>query len=164
MKKFLLGLIAVAGLASLAFAETPSIGLNTDAGRNSTYLSVYNSDNVDHEAGSVLVYKDGTYDGVEVSSTTSAANPLVAGAVPYGETLLATSWGRVQVTGYHPAVLIAVANSAGDSLVTSTTGEKATTLTLAIATTTVSAQQAVFGTAFEATTSSTNVKCIIKCR
>lgn len=133
---------------------------DSDAQRNAVYEWVYNSDNVAHEVGDVVVYKDGTYDGVEVSTTTTAANPLVAGVV-VGNTIAATSWGNIQVAGYCPTVTIGVANAAGDPLVTSTTGEAAGVLDIATATTTVSAQSAVFAVAFEATTTSTTVKAIL---
>lgn len=158
MKKFLFMLLAVAGLSGLASAEqTP--GRVDDPLRNRDVIAVYNADDVSHSAGSVLVWKDGTTDGLEVSSTTTANNSLVAGVVPYGVTIAAQSYGLLQTSGYHQAIKIGVANSAGDSLVTSTTGEKATPYTILMATAT--AARGVFATALEATTSSTTVKGFI---
>lgn len=164
MKKFLLSLIAVAGLAYYVSAEPSTIGRIDDASRNATYLTVYNEDVVDHEAGDVLIYKSGgTYPGLSVSTTTSANDSKVAGVVPSGTTLAASSWGLMQVSGYHSGVTIGVSVSTGDALVTSTTGEAAGKFAIADGTTTATAQTAVFGVALE-TTSGSTCKAIIKVR
>lgn len=143
--------LSVAGASAWAY-QFGSGTMNTDEERNQCLLRVLNADAVAHEAGDVLVWKDGTYDGLEVSTTTSANIRLIAGFVPYGYTLPASDWGWLQTCGYHPAITIAVANSAGDCLGTSTTAE-ATDVT-----TTAGACGAV---ALEATTSSTTVKGLI---
>lgn len=148
-----------------AFAANNPVISSTDYRRNAEYIRVYNEDAVAHEAGDVLIYvvpASATYDGLSVSTTSTAAVPRVAGVVPVGETLRASSWGRLQVYGYHPAITIAVANSAGDALVTSTTAEAAGVYTLATSTSTVGADFGVFGVALEATTSSTTVAGLIK--
>lgn len=159
---FLLALMSIASSAHARFSN-PALA-NTDEERNAVYEWVYNSDDVAHEAGDVVVYKDGTYDGVEISTTTTANNALVAGVVAYGETCAATSWCKIQVAGYHPAVTISVANSARDALVTSTTGEGAGVYSVAQATGTLTGESASFGVfavALEATTSSTTVKAFL---
>lgn len=93
---------------------------------NATYQMVINTDNVDHESGSVLVWDTGTsFDGVSVSSTTSAGSKLVAGVVPYGHTLKAESTGMLQIGGYHPGIKVIEATAIGDILETSATGEEA---------------------------------------
>lgn len=146
--------------------QLTSSGAITDASRNRVLIRVLNSDAVAHEVGDVLVWKDSTYDGVNVATTTTANNGLVAGVVAL-DTLAASSEGWLQVSGYHSGVTIAVANAAGDSLVTSTTAEGATKYTIAMATGAAANQAAiatgVFGVALEATTSSTTVKALIRC-
>jgi len=145
-----------------AYQDNPILG-QLDSGRNHRHIEVLNADNVAHEVGDVLVWKDGTYDGIEVSSTTTANNGLVAGVVCERE-MPANGVGFIQVQGYHSAITIGVANSAGDSLVTSTTGEAAGVYSVAQATGTASGQSqvnGVFAVALEATTSSTTVKGFI---
>ena len=143
---------------------TPSGGL-TDATRNRQLLFVYNSDNVTHEVGDVVVWYDGsTADGLEISTTATANNGLVAGVVAQAD-IAATTWGFIQVKGYHSAVTIGVANTAGDSLITSTTGEAAGVYSVAQSTGVESNQARTDGTfavAFETTTTSTTVKAILK--
>lgn len=163
-----LSLFAFVGLATVksvsATHTNPSLS-TTEAKRNANYVYVYNEDAADHEAGDVCIYvlpASATYPGLSVSTTTTANVARVAGVVPYGETLKASKWGRLQTYGYHPAVTIAVANSAGDGLITSTTAEAAGVLSIATSTTTVTADHAVFGIALEATTSSTTVKTLLR--
>lgn len=167
LKVFLATLLAVGMLTCGVFYQKveayqfTGISDNTDANRHRQLLWVYNSDDVAHENGDVVVWKDGSVaDGLEISTTTSAQNSLVAGVVAPA-TIAASSWGFIQTHGYHSAITIGVANSAGDCLTTSTTGEAAELLTLAIATTTVTSQTSVFAVALEATTSSTTVKGFI---
>ena len=155
-----LGIVGLLGSRVSAYQQGGAAG-TTDAGRAVELLWVHNDDAVAHEAGDVVVWHDGSYDGIGVSTSVTANSSLVAGVVPYGYTLPASDWGFIQTHGYHPAITIAVANSAGDSLVTSTTAEAAGVATIAAATTTVTAQVAVFATALEATTSSTTVKGFI---
>lgn len=158
-----LSLLAVMGMGAKAFQYGNAALSNTDAGRHRELLWVYNSDNVAHEDGDVVVWFDGsTSDGLEISTTTTANNGLVAG-VCFGD-ISATSWGFIQTHGYHDSVTIGVANSAGDMLVTSTTGEAAGVYSVAQATGTGANQSAIFGVfavALEATTSSTTVKAFI---
>lgn len=152
MKKLLLA-IAVLGISAGVYAKNAGeAGAATNPARNAQYLWVLNADAVAHEVGDIVVWKDGTYDGVEVSTTTSADSKLVAGIVAQA-TLPASDWGFIQVSGYHSAITIGVANSAGDCLGTSTTAEAAGVTTTA---------GACIATALEATTSSTTVKGMIK--
>jgi hypothetical protein len=172
MLKKLVLFVVFLGLAGVVHARQGSGNATLTAGeRNQTFVTVYNEDAVDHAAGSILVYKDGSYDGVSVSSTTTANNPLVAGVVPVGYTLPASGWGFVQISGYHSAIKIGVANSAGDLLGTSTTADKAgvysvvgttTTTGTAAKSTDLTASFGVAAVALEATTSSTTVKGFIK--
>lgn len=159
---------ALLGLAGMAVNKVYSecveeIGL-TDGKRNvdvnADCIWAYNSDNVAHEKGDVVVYFDGTNDGIEFSTTTTANNGLVMGVVA-NDTIAATSYGWIQKRGYHSGITIGVANSAGDSLVTSTTGEAAGVYSVAQATGTATGESqsfGVFAVALEATTSSTTVK------
>lgn len=132
---------------------------NTDEERNAVYLDVYNSDDVAHEEGDVVVFNDGSYDGIQVSTTTTANNSLVAGVVAPGVTCAASSWGcKIQIAGYHPAITIAAGVTAGDGLVTSSTGEAAQSYTIAQATgalTNQATSYGVFGVALETTGGST---------
>ncbi len=137
------------------------VGSQTDPAINAEYIMVINNDTLAHEVGDVLVYVDSTYDGINVSSTTTAANPLVAGVVAVAD-IPASGAGLLQVSGYHSGVTVGVAVTAGDSLTTSTTGEAAGILTIATATTTVTAQESVFGTVFATAVTSTTCKAIIR--
>lgn len=148
---FSLLFIGMVGAAPLMAGQSGSAGTATDPSRNAEYLWVLNADAVAHEIGDVVVFYDGTYDGIEVATTTSANSKLVAGIVALQD-MPANGYGFVQVYGYHSGATIGVANSAGDCLGTSTTAEA-----LGI-TTTVGACVA---TALEATTSSTTVKVLI---
>lgn len=157
----LLSLVCFAGFKAKVVHATESnpVMAQTDYRRNANYIRVYNEDDVAHEAGDVLIYvlpASATYDGLSVSTTTSASVGRVAGVVPVGETLKASSWGRLQTYGYHPAVTIAVANSEGAELITSSTGEAAGVYSSG------AEHGIVFATALEATTSSTTVKALIK--
>ena len=153
-KKLALGLIASLLSASLFTAvqvknvtafQLQGISTNTDAGRNTIKLWVYNADNVAHENGDVVVWYDGTLaDGLEVSTTTTANNSLVAGVV-YPDTISATAWGFIMVRGYHSAITTTGTVAAGDLLTTSTTGESARAYTVADATGTVAGQGDDFG-------------------
>jgi hypothetical protein len=151
MKKLLTALFALS-VSAAAFADQkvgPAAPYKLDATSHNLLVYVYNPDAVAHENGDVVVWYDGSLvDGLEVSTTTSASNKLVAGIV-YPDTIAAQSWGTVMVYGYHPAINIGVANSAGDCLGTSTTAEVTGITTTA---------GACVATALEATTSSTTVK------
>jgi hypothetical protein len=142
----------------------------TSPAANALFVPVHNEDNVAHEVGDVVVWSDNTHDGVDVTTTTSANAPLVAGVVAIKD-IPASGYGLVQVAGYHSAVTISVANSAGDALVTSTTGESAGVFTVTGTTTTTGTAatstellnyRGVFGVALEAGTSSTTIKAIIR--
>lgn len=129
------------------------IGAQTDPQINAEYVNARNSDNVAHEVGDVVVWKDSTYDGIDISTTTTAANPLVAGVVAFadmGVSGAATQYGLIQVYGYNSTVATDTNVAAGDVLITDTTAERCTTLTIAVATTTVTAQTGVFGVALAA--------------
>ncbi len=169
-KKLLMfsGLFLLAGFLGTAAYAVPSgpIGDIDNADRNATWAFVYNNDTVAHEAGDVLVWADGSHDGLDVSSTTTANNGLVAGAVPSGQTLAASSWGWLQTSGYHPAITIGVANAAGDWLVTSSTPEAAGVYSVAQATGTSTNESNIngaFAVALAASTSSDTVKGFLKC-
>lgn len=157
-----LGLMGVFGSSVKAY-QFGSGSMNTDEERNRIVIQVYNADTVAHEDGDVAVWNDGSIqDGVEVTTTTTANNGLVAG-VFLGDCPAAT-WCTLLTHGYHDSVTIAVANSARDALVTSTTGEAAGVYSVAQATGTASGEATSFGvfaTALEATTSSTTVKAFI---
>lgn len=164
--------ILVAGLFSVfthvkhieAYQTHAVLSGSSDASTNALYVGVKNADDVAHEIGDVVVWNDGTDDGVEVTTTTTANHGLVAGVVALKD-IPASGLGLVQVAGYHSAVTVAVATSAGDTLVTSTTGEAATTYTLAMATGSLTNEATTLGpfaVAFEATTTSTTVKAIIR--
>jgi hypothetical protein len=157
MFKKLVVFAAFLGIAAIARADSSS-GVNTltDGTRNLRLLVVHNTDAVDHAAGEVLVYKDDSYDGVDVSSTTSADNKLVAGVVPSGYTLPASGWGFIQTQGYHPAIKISVSNAAGDMLTTSTTSGQ-------VKVNNSGTPATVVAKTLEATTSSTTVKGFIIC-
>lgn len=152
-KKLLSTLAIVLGLSVGLKADVwvGGAGAQTDVTRNNKLVWVYNSDTVAHENGDVVVWFDGTTDGLEVSTTTTANSKLVAGVV-YPNTIEAQTWGSVMIYGYHPAVTIGVANAAGDCLGTSTTGEATGITTTA---------DACVATALEATTSSTTVKAFV---
>lgn len=152
MKRLLsLLFVGMVGAAPLMAGQSGEAGAATDPSRNAEYIWVLNADAVAHEIGDIVVFKDGTYDGVEVATTTSADNKLAAGIVARQD-MPASGWGFVQVYGYHSAATIGVANAAGDCLGTSTTAEAATVTTTA---------GACIATALEATTSSTTVKVLI---
>lgn len=135
----------------------------TSALKNANFASVFNQDAVAHAAGSVVIYSSATvatYPGLSVSTTTTANNPRIAGVVV--GTLPASGWGIIQTYGM-ASVKIAVANSVGDPLATSTTAEQAGVETIAVSTTTVGADRAVLGIALETTTSSTTVRVMLHC-
>lgn len=153
---------SIAGLSAWAY-QFGSGSMNTDEERHRQVLWVYNADNVAHEDGDVVVWTDGSLaDGLEISTTSTANNGLVAG-VCLGD-IPANSWGWLLTRGYHDSITIGVANSAGDALVTSSTAEAAGVYSVAQATGTSSNQSntwGVFAVALEATTSSTTVKGIV---
>lgn len=125
--------------------QAQTIGLNTDAERNRELLWVYNADNVAHEVGDVVVWTDGSIsDGVEITTTTTGNNGLVAGVVAMSD-IPATTWGFIQTHGYHSGITITGSVAAGDSLVTSGTGEAGATYTIAQATGTAANQAIIRG-------------------
>lgn len=141
MKKLLATLALLLG-SVMAHAQTA--GSATDPSNRAEYIYVHNTDALVHEVGTILVWKDSTYDGVDVSSTVSANNALVAGVVAIRD-IPASGWGFIQVYGYHATVATDGNVTAGDSLVTSTTGEQCTPYTILMATAT--AARGIFGTA-----------------
>lgn len=153
----LFGIALFCGNTALAY-QGGGASQETDAARNQVLLRVYNADLVEHTEGTVVVWKDGTYDGLEVSTTATANSGLVAGVVPDGYTLPAADWGFIQTRGYHPAIKVQESTTAGYTLVTSTTGEKAGIYTVAQSTGTAATEARVngqFGVALEASTSGT---------
>jgi hypothetical protein len=155
-KLLILGLLAaVSGLwvsslqiPSVAYQFSP-INNQTDAARHAQYLVVRNTDDVAHEVGDVVVWKDSTNDGVDISTTTTAGDKLVAGVVALND-IPASSWGFIQTHGYHSGITVDVATAARDLLKASGTAEASTVdNTLAGGT---------FAVCLEATTSSTTVK------
>mgnify|MGYP001576053910 CR=1 FL=1 len=176
MYKKVLGLTGLLSLAALLYVginsfkgeayQLNSVGRDIDSERNREVIWVYNSDNVAHEVGDVVVWFDGSTqdDGIEISTTTTANNGLVAGVVALYD-IPATSWGFIQTRGYHSGVTIGVSNSAGDSLVTSGTGEASGVYSLAQSTGSLANQAQIYGVfavALEATSSSTTVKAILR--
>jgi len=158
----LLAALFVAGVVHARYMGNEG-SYNTDTGRNASFIKVYNADTVAHENGDVVVWYDGTIaDGLEISSTTTANNSLVAGVVadPSGS-IPAASWGIIQTVGYNSAITVSVATTAGDVLISTTTGEAAGVYTVVKATGTATGESASFGVfavALESTTSSTTVK------
>ncbi len=158
---FVTSLTVCAMVARLFAAYGNPIQDATQGESTAEFISVYNADDVTHEVGDVVVFAaNSTYD-LAITTTTTANNGLVAGVIA-GQDCAAATFCRVQVAGYHGGVTIGVANSAGDSLVTSTTGEAAGVYSVVQATGIAGSNQAttfgVFGVALEATTSSTTVK------
>lgn len=150
--------VSLAGLTAWAY-QFGGGSMNTAVERHQQLLWVYNTDAVAHEAGDVLVWADGSNDGLDVSTTSTFNNKLVAGVVPAGYTLPASNWGFVQTHGYHSGITVGSATAAGDMLATSATAESASVFTVADSSVTHSA--GVFAIALEATTSSTTVKGFI---
>lgn len=137
------------GVASLAAALDNPIGLATNSEINARYIQVRNSDNVTHEVGDVVVYVDGTNDGIDITTTTTANNALVAGVVAVKD-IAAGAYGLVQVYGLNTSVATDGNVTAGQALVTSTTGEVCTSYTVAMATGTLTGEAispGVFGVA-----------------
>lgn len=167
-KKTVLLFTLLAGFVSMTYASgaVGTAGAAEDASRSAEYMYVYNADRVSHPVGSVMVFNAPAtnYPGLEVSTTTTANNSLVAGVVALNA-IPATGWGFIQTYGYHPAVKIAQANTAGDILVTTTTAESSGLFTIAMATGTATQEgkQAYgpFAITLETTTSSTTVKAFI---
>lgn len=146
----------VAGLGSYMAIQaglSNPIGAQTDPAVNNVYMQVYNADNVTHEVGDVVVWYDGSLtDGIEITTTTTANNSLVAGVVDIKD-ISATSYGLILVSGYTDDLATDTNVAAGDNLVTSTTGEVCTTYTLAMSTgalTNEAIKQGVFGVALTA--------------
>lgn len=136
--------VSLAGLSVGAY-QFGGGSVNTDEERNQIKIQVYNTDNVAHEVGDVLVWKDGSIsDGVEVSSTTTANNSLVAGVV-VDNTIAATSWGWIQTSGYHGSITVTGTVTAGDLLTTSTTGEAGRTYTVVDSTGSIAGEGDDFG-------------------
>lgn len=157
MKKFL-GVLAALFLGASVYAvdiDWTNPSEVTDATRYNKLLRVYNADNVAHENGDVVVWQYDAVYGLEITTTTSANNALVAGVV-YPNTIAAGGFGTIMVYGYHPAVTIGVANSSGAVLITSTTGEATGVFDVSVSTEAYSV-----GIALESTTSSTTVKALI---
>lgn len=117
---------------------------NTDPQRNAEFESFHNEDDVTHEVGDVVVYKDDDHDGVDISTTTTANNSLVAGVIAVRD-CPADTWCTVQTKGYHSAITVTGTVAAGDLLTTSTTGEAARAYTIADSTGTTAGQGEDFG-------------------
>lgn len=146
--------------------QLSGIGDAGSATRNRVLITVFNDDAVAHEVGDVVVWFDGSThgDGVEVTTTTTANNGLVAGVVALYD-IAANSFGYIQTSGFHSAVTIGVHVDAGAALVTSTTAEAVGVYTIAQATGAAANQAAingVFAVAFETTGASTTVKALIR--
>lgn len=129
------------------------ISQNTDAGRHAQLLWVRNADNVAHEDGDVVVWTDGSVaDGLEISTTTTGNNGLVAGVVAQ-TSIAAGEWGFIQTHGYHGSIQVTGTVAAGDSLVTSSTGEVGATITIAQSTGAAANQSLIKGVYAHALTS-----------
>lgn len=162
--KFLGLALALVGMAGLLVVKPVSARLSapvqfqTDPAINVDYIQVYNSDNVAHEVGDVVVYKvTAGLDGIGISTTTTANNSLVAGVIAQRDCAAAT-YCTVQVYGYNATITIAATVSAGDALVTSTTGEGATPYTFVMSTGSLAGQAtsyAVFGISLVGSTGTT---------
>ena len=168
MNKKLLLFVAALGIVGIFGSRVSAYQfgggtMDTDEERNRITLQVYNTDNVAHEDGDVLCWADGSHDGVDVSTTATANNGLVAG-VALGD-IAAHAWGTLLVRGYHDSITIGVRVDAGANLVTSTTAEAAGVYTIAQATGTAANQGAIsgaFAVALETSESSTTVKGFLK--
>lgn len=155
--------LLVTGVVALHAAYSNPVQDATSPYGTAEYATVLNGDNVAHEIGDVVVFATDTTYGIKVTTTTTANNGLVAGVIAQHD-CAANSLCVVQTRGYHSGVTIGVANSAGDSLVTSTTGEATSVYTIAQATGTAANQaviSGVFAVALETTTSSTTVKAYL---
>lgn len=153
--------LAIAGRVYAAYMNPIMDATSPQA--TAEYITVINGDTVTHEIGDVVVFATDTTYGIKITTTTTANNGLVAGVIAQKD-CASGDLCVVQVRGYHAGVTIGVANSAGDALVTSTTGEAAGVYSVAQATGTSTNQSNTFGVfaiALEATTSSTTVKAFI---
>lgn len=126
----------------------PAVVDRDDVKQNNILITVKNTSGSAVENGDLVIWKDGTLDGLEVSSTATANSKLIAGVV-YPSTIADGAYGTIMVYGYHPAIELSAANTAGDCIGTSTTAEEGAP------TTTVGA---CIATALETTASSTTVK------
>lgn len=127
------------------------------------YITVQNGAAEVLEVGDVVVFQIDTTYGIEVVETTTANNGLVAGVIAQKDCAVGDTC-VVQTRGYNGAVNVDVATSAGDTLVTSGTGEFSTVYTVAQSTGTSANQSRAagpFAVALEATTSSTTVKAFL---
>lgn len=127
LKKLLVfaAFLGLAGLSANVYAQQP-VGTNslTDGDRNGYLEYVYNNDAVAHSTGVLVAYISGggTYPGVTVSTIATANSPLVAGVV-VGKALPASGWGYIKTHGY-VEIQMQETCTAGDTIITSTTGEK----------------------------------------
>lgn len=162
MFKKLVLVAAFLGLTGVVHANQGSGDMTlTSGGRNAEYLRVYNGDAYQtREIGDVVVYVDGTYDGVEIGTTTTVNNALVAGVVAHAD-IAPLTWGWIQVAGYNDDIACDTAVAAGDSLITSGTAEASTSFTVLIATSTSPEDHGVFAVAL-ADDSSSVCKGIIR--
>lgn len=155
-KKSLVGAIALSLLAlGVGAYQQNTIGSNLDPGiGNRTLLWVYNAEASTALAnGDSVIYYDGTLaDGLEVKLCSAGDEKLVAGVAIGAVT--AGTFGFIQTHGYHSAIKVTVATTAGDALSTSSTSGKAKV--------DASAGFDNFAVCLEATTSSTTVKGFIR--
>ena len=155
-------LVGMLGISGVDAYITNQATLATNPAANALFVPVRNADAVAHEVGDVVVWSDNTNDGVDITTTSTAHAALVAGVVAIKD-IPGGAFGLVQVAGYHAGVSIAVANVAGDALVTSTTAEETGVFATATSSATLSANIfSVFAIAFETTITSTTVKAIIR--
>ena len=120
---------AFLGLAGLSVtnihaAQIPGTNTLTDGDRNGYLEYVYNNDAVSHSTGTLMAYFSGggTYPGVTVSTLATANSPLAAGVV-VEKSIAASSWGWIKTHGY-VEIKMQETCTAGDTIITSTTGEK----------------------------------------
>jgi len=138
MKKFnlFIATLFLAGAMSgrIAFTYiTNQATTATSATANALYVPVHNEDATAHEVGDVVVWSDNTHDGVDITTTTTANDGLVAGAVAIND-IAGDAFGLVQVAGYHSAINTVGVVAAGASVVTSSVAESGTIYTFVMST------------------------------
>ena len=115
----------------------------TDPANTAEYVTAYNLDTVAHEIGDVVISSFSTTYGVGITSTTTANDAQVLGVIALKD-CASGALCTVQVYGYHSAVTVGTV-AVGDSLVTSSTAERADAYTVAQATGTAAGQSNDFG-------------------
>ena len=131
-----------------AYLSNPALGQLAEE-RNAEYLVIYNENGLALEVGDVVIFVSTASSsgilGISISTTVTEGDPQVAGVV-VGNDIPATSWGKIQVRGFCPAVNITGSSTVGGALMTSSTAEVAQSS----ATAALEFQDAIFGVAVTA--------------